>query len=896
MKTKLSVAGLLLLVCLGFYAFRIADDPFELLLEKLSAYNEDHPQEKVHLHLDKPYYAIGDDIWFKAYITDSRTGGPSMISSALYVELIGENDSLKKQIKLPVMSGITLGDFKLPDTLQEGNYRIRAYTQWMRNAGPDYFFDKTIKIGNAWANKVFTSTTSVFSKNNNNAESVSTVIKFTDKQGKPYAGNSVNYVVTLKDKVAERSKAVTNESGEITVSYVNKQPAGQPSGNITATLTLANKQQVIKVIPVKATSNAVSVQFFPEGGNMVENLPSKVGIKAVNAAGLGEDITGTIVDNDGTEIFTISTTHLGMGSFTLNPVQGRSYTAKIKLKDGTTQDVPLPKALPAGYIITLSNTDSAKVNLRILLSQSLLGKGELKLLFQHNNNTYSVLKAKGEKQVIVFSVPVKDMPSGLTNLTLFSAENIPVAQRLIFINNRQDQIDTRLTNLKPTYGKRENVTLEMVTKDGDKPTQGSFSVAVTNTSVIQPDLDNESNILTSLLLKSDLKGYIEKPNYYFLKNDKKTREDLDHLMLTQGWSRILWKDVLGGNAGVPLYPAEKSLKISGTITTEGGKPIVNGRVSLFSTSGGFFMIDTLTDAKGRFNFQNLVFADSTKFLVQARNAKNKKYVEIKLDLIPGQVITKNPNTGDIEVNVNEAIQGYIRQSEDYFNDLAKRGLLQRTFLLDQVNIVQKKQEKSNSTNLNGAGQADLVIGAKDLNRCVTLSQCLQGRVAGLMIREGKAFLLRNGNTPMQVYVDGMMLEPDFLDQINPNDIETVEILKSVNYTALYGFNGSGGVIIITTKRGGGAISTYAPGITTFTPKGYYAMREFYSPKYTPENTNTGIDRRSTVYWGPNLITDINGNVKFNFYNTDETGTYRVVIEGMNNEGHLARKVYTYEVK
>lgn len=895
MKTKLSVAGLLLLVCLGFYAFRIADDPFELLLEKLSSYNEAHPQEKVHLHLDKPYYAIGDDIWFKAYLIDSRTGGPSMISNVLYVELIAENDSLMKQVKLPVMSGITWGDFKLPDTLQEGNYRIRAYTQWMRNAGPDYFFDKTIKVGNAWANKVFTSSASTYSKVNN-TENVNTVVKFTDKQNKPYAGNLVNYIVTLKDKVAERSKAVTNESGEITISFVNKHPGTPASGSITATLNLSNKQQVIKVIPIKATSNTVSVQFFPESGNMIENLPSKVAIKVINASGLGEDIEGIIMDNEGNEILPISTAHLGMGSFIINPIQGKSYTAKIKLKDGSTQQIPLPKALPSGYIISVNNRDSAKVNIRILASTDLLNKGELKLVLQHDNKVYSVLKSTGQKQLTSFSVAVQDMPSGISNLTLFSAENIPLAQRLIFVNNQQQKIITTLENLKTTYGKREHVAFELSAKADGKPTQGSFSIAVTNTSSIQPDLENETNILTSLLLKSDLKGYIEKPNYYFLNTNKKITDDLDNLMLTQGWSRILWKDVLGNQITPHVYPAEKSLQISGTITTEGGKPVANGRVSLFSNTAGFFMTDTLTDANGRFNFQNLNFPDSTKFIVQARNAKNKKYVQIKLDIIPGQIVTKNPNTGDIEINVNETIKSYIEQSENYFNDLAKRGLLQRTFLLDQVNIVQKKQEKSNSDNLNGAGHADQVFKEKDLSNCVSLLQCLQGRVAGMIIRDGKPYLMRNGDVPMQLSLDGMMMDSDFLDQIVPSSVESVEILKSINYTTLYGSRGSGGVIVITTKRGGGAASSYAPGITTYSPKGYYAMREFYSPKYTPENTIAGIDRRSTVYWNPNLITDNNGNVKFNFYNTDETGTYRVVIEGINNEGYLARKVYTYEVK
>jgi copper(I)-binding protein len=896
MKSKYLYACLFLLVCTLSFAFRLADDPFETLLKKLSAYNEEHPQEKVHLHLDKPYYAIGDNIWFKAYVTDNSTNGLSSISNILYVELINENDSVKRQVKLPLESGLSWGDFKLSDTLPEGNYRIRAYTQWMRNAGPDYFFDKTIKIGNAWANKVLTHTQYTYSKTDNE-QHVNAVITFTDKKGQPYAEVPVSYNVQLKDKTVERGKAVTNAQGGLTVSFSSKQPAPYVSGKITATLTLANKEKIVKTIPVKAVSDAVAVQFFPECGNLVEDLPSKVGIKAINSSGLGENVSGTITDNEGSEVLTFQTTHQGMGSFVLNPQPGKTYNARIRLKDGSVQNIALPKALTTGYVMTVNNTDSSKVNVKLLISESLLNKGEMKLVIQHNNTVSAVLKVGMVKQVTIMALNKKDLPSGILHLTLFTPDNIPAGERLIFIHNPADQIDARLLNLKKSYGIRENVPLELSAASNGKPTIGSFSIAVTNASIVDPDPDNESNILTSLLLSADLKGYIEKPNQYFRENTKQTRENLDQLMLTQGWSRILWKDIIGNTLTKPVFPAEKSLKVSGTVTTPGGKPIAKGKVTLFSNAGGFFMIDTLTDAKGHFNFDNLTFGDSTKFVVQARNAKDKKYVEIKMDQVPGQIVTRNKNTGDIEVNVNEAIQSYILKSEGYFNDLVKRGLLEKSYTLDQINIVQKKILAKNSANLNGAGRADAIIKASDLNNCINLSQCLQGRIAGLMIRDGKAYLLRSNNVPMQIILDGTNVGSDFMDNIQPTEIETIEILKNIGNTAIYGSQGAGGILVITTKRGGSSgYSSYAPGVINISSAGYYAIRQFYSPKYETPQAIRAADKRTTVYWNPHLATNTAGSGKFNFYNTDESGTYRVVIEGINAEGHLARKVYTYEVK
>lgn len=896
MKLKFVIPALLLLgICFSF-ANKLADDPFSDLIKRWQEYTKKYEQEKVHLHLDKPYYAIGDDIWFKAYIINTHTNEPSDISKILYVELINEKNSIKTQLKLPMQSGITWGDFKLPDTLSEGNYRIRAYTQWLRNAGPAYFFDKTIKIGNSWSNKVFTKTTYDYSRENN-GEKVAAKIQFTDKDGNPYSNNEVVYEVQVNTKNIAKGKAVTDAEGAVNINFVNNQQGQPTSGNIIATLTLPNKEKITKNIPLTATSNHIDVQFFPEGGNFVESLPNRIAVKAVNVAGLGEDITGKIVDNDGTEVNNFETHHLGMGNFVINPQPGKTYAAKIKFKDGSEKILPLPKAQVSGYVLSINNTNSEKIIVKILLSADLVGAAELKLVAQNSGNVYFVTRAASQKQIITANIPKKELPSGIVQFTLFNGANTPVSERLAFVNNIGDYINTTIENLKPSYSKREKVDINLLTKFGNDPLRGSFSVAVTNTASVKPDPENETNILTTMLLTSELTGYIQAPNYYFLKNDEKTAQDLDDLMLTQGWRRILWKSVINNNQPVNSFQPEKSLGISGVITSYGGKPLPNSKVSLFSSSGGFFAVDTLTDAQGRFNFDNLIFTDSTKFIVQGRNAKNKKSVDIKLDIVPGQVVTKNKNTGDIEVNVNEALQGYLKQSNNYFDELTKRGLLERTLVLKEVNIVEKRNPAKNSSNLNGAGRADYVVTSEMLGTCPTLSMCLQGRVAGLIIQNGVPYLMRSMGQPMQIILDGMNVGSEFLDNIVPMDVESIEVLKSIGNTAIYGSQGGGGVLVITTKRGGGGSSSrFVPGIITYAPKGYHTSREFYSPKYEPGAQDNRSDFRSTVYWNPHVITDPQGKGQFSFFNTDEAGTYRIVVEGIDMMGRLARAVYTYEVK
>lgn len=894
-RFTLAVLSIAILSLIGSSALKAQDANLSNFTKKLDELTSKGAQEKVHLHLDKPYYAIGDDIWFKAYTINAKTGLPSTISGMLYVELINEKDSVTKQLKLPMKSGITWGDFKLTDSLSEGNYRIRAYTQWMRNAGENFFFDKTIKIGNSWANKVFTKSSNVVSSENNQ-QKVTTTIQFTDKQNIPYTNAQVNYEVKLNNKTVERGKGITNTQGEITIETVNKQPDALKSGQIIANITLPNKQIVSKEIPLKTTSKEVDVQFFPEGGRLVEGLPNKVAIKSVNSNGLGELTTGMIVNNDGTEISKVETNKLGMGSFFLNPAAGQIYKANLTFADGTKKTVSLPVAEKSGRVLSVGNLDSTRMSIKVYFTEDLLNKEEYHLLAQHNGIVYFSTKVASTKQVVSLTVPKDSLPSGIVQLSLLSSTFIPLNERIVFVNNLHDKIDVQPENMKANYGKREKVDLSFATKNNGKPVQGSFSVAVTNTAAVKPDPENETNILTKLLLTSDLVGYVEKPNYYFLNNDRNTRFDLDNLLLTQGWRKIDWQQINSGVETPPKFPVEKKLQISGTVT-KSGKPVAKGKVSLVSFTGGFFMTDTLTDDKGRFNF-DIEFLDSTKFVVQARTDKDRKFVDIVMDKVPGMATSKNPNTGDIEVNVNQALAAYLQESSKYFDDQTKRGLLNRTILLDEVNIVEKRKPTYNTSNLGGAGNADAVFTAKDLETAFSLSQYLQGRIAGVQIRNGQAFA-RGSESPMSINLDGMMMDAEGfnLDDIVVQDIETVEILKSIATTAIYGMRGGSGVIVINTKRGDGArsVNTYTPGLINFTPKGLSVVREFYSPKYDVK-PDSRPDLRTTVFWEPQMVSDANGKAKISYFNTDVPGVYRIIVEGIDVNGSLARKVLTYEVK
>ncbi|TDO21510.1 carboxypeptidase-like regulatory domain-containing protein [Pedobacter duraquae] len=884
-------------IVLVLAAFQLKDETFDQLIKKIETYVRANPQEKVYLHLDKPYYAVGDNIWFKSYILTSENDRLSSLSKILYVDLINEKDSTVQALTLPITEGLSWGNINLSDSLSEGNYRVRAYTQLMRNSGPEYFYDKTIKVGNAWSNQVSVKAAYNF-KTVGTESSVASTLQFSNRDGTTLSGNDVRYSVVWNDKIIKSGSGKTNGSGMLDLNF--NSPKDNGTGRILATVTMPDKKKVLKEVLIDAVSSRVDVQFFPEGGNMIAGLPGKVAIKAVNAAGKGTDVSGTIVDNEGNLLSTFSTTYLGMGNFILIPEPGKSYKAKVKFTDGSEQDYPLPEVQKSGYALSVNNTDSTKLQLKIYISADLLNPGaDVNLLVQHNGNIYFTSTAKATKQIISASIPKKDLPSGVNHIVVVAGANQPVCERLAFISNSEDRLPLKLDTDQPSYKRRAHVTMNFSDLN-TSPAVGSFSVAVTNADVVVPDPDNESNILTSLLLTSDLKGYVERPNHYFLNSSMETIRELDNLMLTQGWSRFSWRKMLEGSFPQPKFDVQKTFRITGTINTLGGKPLPNGRVSLFSSTKGFFMVDTVADANGRFVFDKLSYPDSTNFIVQGKNIKGKNRVEIKVDPMPGQVVTKNKNTGDLEINVNETLSKYIQQSNQYFDQQFKQGFLTRSTLqLNEVKITQKKKNPTpNSANLNGAGNADAIILSKDMLTCITLVQCLQGKVAGLMFTpQGEPYLMRNNGKYMAIYIDGIQVQPDFLASINVPDVESVEVLKSGANTSIYGMNGGTGVLIITTKRGGGgAYTQYSPWIVAFSPKGYSMTKDFYSPKYTSTDVPGNTDLRTTVYWNPNIISDASGKGKFDFYTSDQPGNYRAVFEGINLNGKIARQTLTFQVK
>ncbi|TWR30458.1 TonB-dependent receptor [Mucilaginibacter pallidiroseus] len=800
---------------LAIYSFVIADDPIAKIRQQLDKWTDKHPIEKAYVHFDKPYYAAGDDIWLKVYVTSGSYNQATTISGIVNVDLIDARDSIKRSLKLQLKNGVAWGDIALPDTLSAGNYRLRAYTNYMRNAGGEYFFEKAILIINA--------------------------------VGKIYA----------------------------------KQPVAGAVGTQVAT-----------------AANKIDIQFFPEGGSLVAGVPTKVAFKAVSSSGLGADVSGTIISSQGRQVATFSSTHLGMGYFTITPQASVTYTANVSTADDMQTTAALPKVASSGYVLNIMDQGNA-IQVKVSGSNNLLNQNaSLTLVAQTAGKIYYA----GVIKPGTVTIEKNKFPTGIAQFTLFSATGEPLNERLVFIKNA-DRLNLALSTDKPTYSPRERVRLNLSAfRTGQKPAAGSFSVSVINETKVPVDESNENSIFASLLLTSDIKGYVEQPAYYFNNPNEKTAADLDLLMITQGYRRFDWKQVLNSSAATDTFTPEQSLKVSGTITTDSGKPVPNGKVQLIDFDDAANVLDTVTDAQGRFNFDNLEFADSVRFIVQARNAKNKRDVVIHLDSIAPAPTNSSHVKPDFEITSSDKLSVYAESSKALYSAQLKYGLGNHVISLREVVIREKKQALKHSANLNGPGNADQVIYGKDLRLmgCIRIGDCLQGRILGVVFRNGIPFSTRGGG-PMQVIIDGVYVDASFINSINNNDVQSIEVLRNVGTIGVYGGRAGSGVLLITTKRGDEPEEYTGPvkgrGIKPYYPKGLYKARTFYSPAYNKSGVNKEIaDLRTTIYWNPDVQPGTNGKAILEYFNAGSKGTYRVIAEGIDSDGNIARKVYRYRVE
>ncbi|MFI5161798.1 MAG: hypothetical protein ACHQHN_11010 [Sphingobacteriales bacterium] len=800
-KTIGLLMALLPVVCFGQTKNVNHDTVNHDVLTRLKAYTSTHLTEKVYLQFDKPYYAVGDTMYFKAYVTMGEHHQLSQLSGVVHVDLVDEQNNLANSIKLKLNNGVAWGDFALLDTLDKGNYQVRAYTAWMEN-DPGSFFSQFIQVGS-------TQTTNV------------------------------------------------PESGT---------PRAKPN-------------------------KIIDIQFMPEGGNLVNGIKSKVAFKAVGKNGLAIDVKGVVVDNDNNKVAEFASSHLGMGSFYLAPQPGKSYKIKTSYGDGYSNVTELPRAAEQGIALEVNNDSLSIASVKIKSSDGYLQANRNKpyKLLIYSAGKATLVNFNLDSAVTNMDIVKRKLFTGVTRLTLFSGDNEPLSERLIFIQNH-DELNFELQTDKPQYNKRDKVMINLGVKTrADEASMGHFSISVIDETKVQQDEDDAHTILSDLLLTSDLKGYIEKPNYYFNNiNDSKLKE-LDLVMLTHGYRKFEWKKLVNNAYGKPWSQPETSLQVNGHATMLGGRRIKNGTVALLSLKNGILATQKIDD-KGNFIFNKLPAEDTGKLILQAQNFRNNNITTITY--LGDYPITPTKINPEKEVAAAQDITAFID------NEKIQQNVPLHGKTLKEVKIKAFKPDNDYETvSLAGAGNADQVMHADQISEVSgMLVYSLWGRLHGItfIVSNGHFFpRLISASSPMMVIYDGV--EGSDMSTITSEEIATVEVLTSAS-AAIYGMRGGNGVLVITSKHMDPKYIK-AVGILPITLNGFYKAREFYAPRYDASYTENGRrDLRSTIYWKPELATDKDGKAAFDYFNADGSGSYKVIVEGIDSNGNLGRKTFSYKVE
>ena len=657
------------------------------------------------------------------------------------------------------------------------------------------------------------------------------------------------------------------------------------------------------------------VSFFPEGGNLVDGVVNKIAFKALNANGHPEKISGRLINENGIEIATVETYYAGMGVFTFMPESGKKYFLQCRNGNGIEKQFVLPQSAPRAYTLTVS-----QYNKRIFVGnlQSANTPEIPFYLLAHCRGTVLYFAAWSQKNKYI-SFSEEELPSGIIQFVLFDEQMHPLSERLAFNKNYDENMgQIEFQTDKSVYTIRDKIvaTLSFLPSLSERDgVRSHFSVAVTDDKDIA--VDSTTTILSTLLLSSELKGYIENPAWY-LQDNIHSVTALDYLMMTHGWRRNNVPEVVIGNPEYPQIPFQTSQEITGQVKsmTFFGS-VSESEVTILSHDGGFGI--TSTDEKGLFRFEDCDFPDSISFYMQALNKQGSNRVELILDSIsfpklihaiqsPYLTPTLSKGEGGIKEETKNEPEADIfiekaAQRSRYDEDM-------RLILLDEVEVTARRIEHKDEQRLrywmNGSATQTIRKEAIERVKPRNITDVLIRTVPGVEIStnvDGFTTFIKLPNAlglPL-VYIDGneytwgSSYSP--LDIINIRDVESIDVIP-LQQSAIFGARGGGGAISITTKKGTENISQDF-NYTVYTPLGYQKPVEFYSPNYeTLEAKYLSIpDYRTTIFWKPDvIISEDTGDAVFEFYTSDFPTTYSVVIEGLTNDGKIVRQVETIKVE
>ncbi len=782
-------AGVIFLLLPQLFLSAQNTNPARKAARALELLESGFPRQKVFIHTDKGEYIAGETLWLKAYLVDATTHLLSDFSNTLMLEMYNTSGEAVASHLLKLENGTAHASVPLLDSLPEGNYLIRSYTNWMRNFGEEGFFEKEIFVHNP---------------------------------------SEENFI---KRRSIRRNRSFNRELAEIREQY--------------------------------------QFAVFPEGGRLIAGSEGRVAFKAADQLGAGVQASGRIINGRGQEILAFETSHKGMGVFSILPLPDMEYQALVTFPDGSEMRVPVPVATQ-GYAMRV-DPEETHLDVRILSNLNHQAMGippEVYLVAHVRGQAHFIGGGPLENGRFETRIPLAGFPDGICQLTLFDANERPVAARSCFIHAN----GLVAPHLEATFTPLRNNSLgghmELLAEWPEAPSEGgSYSLVVLGAGEPFPDL--LAHIGSSLLLTSELETPVEEPRAYFSGENGPDNERLDLLMLTQAWKKYDWEKLFEGKIPEVQYGLADKLSVRGKVNASSsrqqtGEVLVSMSVGQDSRD----QLSTTTDERGNFVFSGLDYTGTftAEFIAGRDHSGRSLEVELVSRPLPDIDYPLSLRTKSREVLSRGA--DWSRVSKPRITLSERTG---RTDVPDRQSSIY--------------GEPDQVIYMEDIREDYSsLLGVIRGRVVGLtetpsgfMLRGPSS--IRSSTEPLYV-IDGVIVHPSNFLHLSPREVERIEVLKGPK-TAIFGVRGGNGVLIAYTRTSlAGSRFSH-----TYTLYGYHEPDGFYASKIsTEEYLDNGI--AYTHYWNPSLRADEAGRVRLRFPVNELSAHTRIIIQGLDHEGRI----------
>ena len=662
-----------------------------------------------------------------------------------------------------------------------------------------------------------------------------------------------------------------------------------------------NERVVSKVKTIATPKTRVDV--FPEGGSFVQGLINKLAFKATNNFGTPVFIKGFLVNSKNKVLDTLKVLHDGMGMFSLRPQEGEKYQLNWTDENGIKGVSPIVAASKEGVILKISmDNEKAYAQVDRTLDVPATYK-HMRLLVHQNQHLIYTVEFKGEeRQVQKAALPIDELPTGILQFSLFTNDWLPIAERIVMVNNRLHEYNANLNVGVANMNKRGKNILEIIVKD---TAATNMSISITDASVVMPE---QQSIYSDFLLSSEIRGKVYNPAYYFTSDADSVTAHLDLVMLTNGWRRFDWAKVKAGILPTLTYPRETELMkltgklYGGTLSKSTDNLLLNLIIHGKDSSNKMLFVPINKD--GNFEDKSIFYYDTSR-IYYSLNGKskldNQTVVRFENGLLKQDFKNLQVDPDSFQSNTTDSMAR--AKLNLFFLEQEKQRKLLASMTLTEVVVkskvktpIQLLEEKYATGLFSGTDGTSFDLSSDGIAiGAVDVLTFLQAKVAGLNISvAGSQASATWRGSKTDFFVNEFSTPIEQVQNMNIAEIAYIKAIRPPFFGSSNGSSGgSGGAIAIYTKRGSAnkGSNINSKGMENVVLGGYSVFKEFFHPEYDKPTASFEADNRTTLYWNPYVLTNKRSpRVRIEFYNNDISKKLQIVLEGMNANGKLARVV------